>query len=54
MRKFCACLFTVLVSTVVIIVSIPSQKLFRMLQRFMRARALREEGVEMHKMGNAE
>ena len=47
-------LFAVLVSSVVTILSILSQKLLRMLQRYVRARARakREEVVEMENMNN--
>ena len=47
-------LFTVLVSSVVTILSILSQKLLRMLQRYMRARTRREEVVEIKKINNEE
>ena len=49
-------LFTVLVSSVVTILSILSQKLLRMLQTYVRARARarREEVVEMENMNNEE
>ena len=49
-------LFAVLVSSVVTILSILSQKLLRMLQRYVRARARarREEVVEMENMNNEE
>ena len=49
-------LFTVLVSSVVTIISILSQKLLRMLQRYVRARARarREVVVEMENMNNEE
>ena len=40
-------LFAVLVSSVVTILSILSQKLLRMLQRYVRANASREEVVEL-------
>ena len=48
--------FAVLVSSVVTILSILSQKLLRMLQRYVRARAFarREEVVEMQNMNNEE
>ena len=47
-------LFAVLVSSVVTILSILSQKLLRMLQTYVRARARakREEVVEMENMNN--
>ena len=45
-------LFADLVSSVVTILSILSQKLLRMLQRYMRARARREEVVEMENTNN--
>ena len=49
-------LFAVLVSSVVTILSILSQKLLRMLQRYVRARARarREEVVEMKNTNNEE
>ena len=49
-------LFAVVVSSVVTILSILSQKLLRMLQRYMRARATarREEVVAMQNMNNEE
>ena len=49
-------LFAVLVSSVVTILSILSQKLLRMLQTYVRARARarREEVVEMENMNNEE
>ena len=49
-------LFAVLVSSVVTIISILSQKLLRMLQRYVRARARarREELVEMNNMNSEE
>ena len=49
-------LFTVLVSSVVTILSILSQKLLRMVQRYLRARATarREEVVTMQNMNNEE
>ena len=49
-------LFAVLVSSVVTILSILSQKLLRMLQRYVRARATgrREEVVAMQDMNNEE
>ena len=49
-------LFTVLVSSVVTILSILSQKLLRVLQTYVRARARgrREEGVEMKNTNNKE
>ena len=49
-------LFAVLVSSVVTILSIFSQKLLRMLQTYVRARARarREEVVEMENMNNEE
>ena len=47
-------LFAVLVSSVVTILSILSQKLLRMLQRYVRAMARREEVVEMKNMNNEE
>ena len=49
-------LFTVLVSSVVTILSILSQKLLRMLQTYVRARARarREEVVEMKNTNNEE
>ena len=48
--------FAVLVSSVVTILSILSQKLLRMLQRYVRARATarREEVVAMQHMNNGE
>ena len=49
-------LFAVLVSSVVTILSILSQKLLRMLQRYMRARATARRGevVAMQDMNNEE
>ena len=47
-------IFAVLVSSVVTIVSILSQKLLRMLQRYMTTRARREEVVEMKNTNNEE
>ena len=47
-------LFAVLVSSVVTILSILSQKLLRMLQTYVRARARREEVVEMKNTNNEE
>ena len=47
-------LFAVLVSSVVTILSILSQKLLRMLQTYVRAGARREEVVEMKNMNNEE
>ena len=47
-------LFAVLVSSVVTILSILSQKLLRMLQTYVRARARREEVVVMEDMNNEE
>ena len=48
--------FAVLVSSVVTILSILSQKLLRMVQRYLRARAMarREEVVAMQDMNNEE
>ena len=49
-------LFAVVVSSVVTILSILSQKLLRMVQRYLRARATarREEVVAMQNMNNEE
>ena len=46
--------FAVLVSSVVTILSILSQKLLRMLQRYVRATARRDEVVAMQNMNNEE
>ena len=49
-------LFTVVVSSIVTILSILSQKLLRMVQRYLRARAMarREKVVAMQDMNNEE